>query len=295
MLFINGDQVLFDNTAGGTISITSGMAPALHHRQRGLRHLYLQRIACSPVRVRSASWPTDCCKLNNGANTFTGTTSVTGGRVILGNAQALQNSAYDTTGSNGSTIGLDVTGHSALTIGGLSGSTDLASAMIGYGSVTSLTLNPQSGSSPAYSGAISSNHPDPHQDRPRHPATLATAPTTVGSLRIGIGADRRVHCGRQRGLSVRLVAVPAASWTSQYNTSGGGTLANSGTLDASLGFQFCCQCREPSNIGTAGNYSVANYGKVVPGYAQHDHGRHRCSGVGRLIMGLDDPRNRYDG
>ena len=89
----------------------------------------------------------------NAANIFTGTTKVTGGSLKLGVANALQFSVYDTTSSNGTTIGLDVNGFAAPTLGGLSGSVNLASAIVGYSGVTGLTLNPQSGSL-TYSGGI---------------------------------------------------------------------------------------------------------------------------------------------
>ena len=90
------------------------------------------------------------------ANTFSGTTTVTGGKVVMGNALALQNSAYNTTGSTGG-IGLDMTGHITPILGGLSGNVALATAITGYGSVTALTLNPQAGVSVTYSGNLDDN------------------------------------------------------------------------------------------------------------------------------------------
>ena len=93
------------------------------------------------------------------ANTFTGTTTVSVGKVVMTHALALQNSSYTTTGSNGTTIGLDVTsGLSSgnLTLGGLAGAVPLVSAFTaGFtGTVTQLTLNPQAGISNTYSAAI---------------------------------------------------------------------------------------------------------------------------------------------
>ena len=93
------------------------------------------------------------------ANTFTGTTTVSAGKVVMAHALALQNSSYTTTGSNGTTIGLDVTsGLSSgnLTLGGLAGAVPLVSAFTaGFtGTVTQLTLNPQAGISNTYSAAI---------------------------------------------------------------------------------------------------------------------------------------------
>jgi autotransporter-associated beta strand protein len=95
----------------------------------------------------------------NSANTFGGLTTVTAGRILMTHALALQNSAYNTTGSNGSTIGLDVTSglsSGKLTLGGLSGGVNLASAITaGYTTpLTNLTLNPQTGVSVTYTGTI---------------------------------------------------------------------------------------------------------------------------------------------
>jgi autotransporter-associated beta strand protein len=87
------------------------------------------------------------------ANTHTGNTLVTGGILDIGNALALQNSAYDTASVNG---GLDVTDYTTPTLGGLTGSVNLSSTLItGYGSVTNLTLNPQTGITQTYSGVVS--------------------------------------------------------------------------------------------------------------------------------------------
>lgn len=93
-----------------------------------------------------------------GANTFTSPTTINAGKIIMNNALALQFSSYTTTGSNGTTIGLDVTSglnSGTLTLGGLGGAVNLASAITaGYGSVTNLTLNPQGAATNTYTGII---------------------------------------------------------------------------------------------------------------------------------------------
>ena len=98
----------------------------------------------------------------NQANTFSGTTTISEGKIVITNPAALQNSAYDTTGSNGITVGLDVTSgvsSGTLTLGGLAGSVDLSSAFTaGFtGPVTNLTLNPQSGVTRTYAGVIANS------------------------------------------------------------------------------------------------------------------------------------------
>ena len=89
----------------------------------------------------------------SGTNTYTGITLISAGKIAMGNASALQNSAFDTASVNG---GLDVTGYPSLTLGGLTGSVDLSSTLItGYDSVTGLVLNPQTGITRTYSGIVS--------------------------------------------------------------------------------------------------------------------------------------------
>jgi len=86
-----------------------------------------------------------------GNNTFTGNTIVNQGNITLTNNLALQNSAVDTAGSG--TIALSST--NTPTLGGLIGSKNLASVITsGTSGVTSLTLNPGTGVTNSYSGAI---------------------------------------------------------------------------------------------------------------------------------------------
>ncbi len=87
----------------------------------------------------------------SGANTYSGDTRINAGTLNISHNLALQNSAFDTSG--GGTMSLGAT---TPTFGGLKGGTNLATAISsGYGSVTSLTLNPGTGVSHSYSGVIS--------------------------------------------------------------------------------------------------------------------------------------------
>ena len=87
----------------------------------------------------------------SGANTYTGNTLVSAGVLALGNNQALQNSAIDTSGSGTITA----TGYTNPTFGGLIGSTNLGSVITtGYSAVFGITLNPGTGVTDTYSGAI---------------------------------------------------------------------------------------------------------------------------------------------
>ena len=85
------------------------------------------------------------------ANTFSGDTKVTAGTLTISNDLALQNSALDTSGAGVITL----TGVIMPTFGGLKGSTNLASVITtGYGTISSITLNPGTGVTNTYSGNI---------------------------------------------------------------------------------------------------------------------------------------------
>ncbi|MCX6858000.1 MAG: autotransporter-associated beta strand repeat-containing protein [Verrucomicrobia bacterium] len=84
----------------------------------------------------------------NAANTFSGSTRISGGILILGSGQALQNSAFDTLNSiaGDATNGLR-TSATSLAFGALIGDKDLTTVFCttagGYSGVTALTLNPE--------------------------------------------------------------------------------------------------------------------------------------------------------
>lgn len=93
------------------------------------------------------------------ANIFKGKTVIQKGILSLAHADALQNSAFDTTTSvtGDSNQGLR-TNQTSLKLGGLIGNKNLSdvftNASGGYSNVTSLTLNPGEGKTHTYSGAI---------------------------------------------------------------------------------------------------------------------------------------------
>lgn len=108
----------------------------------------------------SMVWGSSGTATFNQANTFSGTTTVTGGILNLTTPLALQNSALDTTNSitGTGTSGLKTT-QTSLTLGGLIGNKDLSTVFTttgggGYTSVATLTLNPGNGVTNSYSGAI---------------------------------------------------------------------------------------------------------------------------------------------
>ncbi len=95
----------------------------------------------------------------SGANSHTGSTTVSSGILSLANSLAMQNSPLDTFDSvaGDAANGLRTT-VTTLTLGGLTGDKNLASIFTtnsgGYSGVTDLTLNPDTGSTCDYSGVI---------------------------------------------------------------------------------------------------------------------------------------------
>ena len=159
----------------------------------------------------------------SGANTYTGNTVISDGILVLSNALALQNSALDTatsvTGNANAGVRSTVT---TLTLGGLTGNKNLADVFTttsgGYGSVTALTLNPGTGVTNTYSGAI------------------ANGATNMTLTKIGAGTQVLSGANTYNGTTtitagtLRLGAnntIPAGSSV----TINGGTLDNSGNAN----------------------------------------------------------------
>jgi autotransporter-associated beta strand protein len=153
---------------GGTLQYGSGITTDLSSRLKNSASAIIVDTNAHNVTFASAIDSTNSNGLTkigtgnltlNAANTFNGATSVNNGILVLGNALALQNSALDTTASvaGNSTVGLRAP-TTTLTLGGLTGSKDLASLFTttsgNYSSVTSLTLNPGIGVTNSYSGNI---------------------------------------------------------------------------------------------------------------------------------------------
>jgi autotransporter-associated beta strand protein len=127
------------------------------------------------------------------ANTFTGTTRVSNGIVRLSNNLALENSPLDLSGTGS----IQLVGVTALSLGGLSGTTDLTTAITsGFGGVTALTLNTAASGSLTYSGAIPDGTTGMSLTKTGSGtqnllgANTFTGPTTVsaGILRLGLGS-----------------------------------------------------------------------------------------------------------
>jgi autotransporter-associated beta strand protein len=125
--------------------------------------------------------------LSGNPNQFTGNTVISNGKVALGAQYALWQSAYDTTGSTGA-IGLDRSSQTTPWLGGLAGSVDVATAITGYSGITSLTLNPQTGSSVSYGGVIANGAANMTLNKSGHGTqTLTSANTYSGATIVWAG------------------------------------------------------------------------------------------------------------
>ena len=89
----------------------------------------------------------------SGTNTYTGNTLVKQGTLVLAGSLALQNSTLDTTGGGN----IVVSNTASLTLGGLTGTNAVASAINGYASLTDLIFNVPSSQTEAYVGVISNS------------------------------------------------------------------------------------------------------------------------------------------
>jgi autotransporter-associated beta strand protein len=156
------------------------------------------------------------------ANTFTGSTTITSGLLILGNANALQRSSIDTTASATGTAndGLRTTG-AALNLGGLSGNKNLSSIYTtttgGYGSVTGITLNVALANNLEYSGVI---------DGARSLTKSGNGTQTLSGTNLYTGATT-ISAG-----TLRINGSLASG--SAVTVGASGTLGGNGTIDGTL-------------------------------------------------------------
>ena len=172
----------------------------------------------------------------SGANTYTGNTLVSAGKIVLGNALALQNSAYDTASVNG---GLDVTGYPTPTLGGLTGSANLTTALItGYDSISTLTLNPQTGITSTYSGDVGNGNGSMALTKTGagtqvlSGANTYTGPTTISGGVLSIGGAGQLGSGTYAAAITNNAVLSYSSSASQTlsgEISGTGSLTKSGT------------------------------------------------------------------
>jgi len=173
----------------------------------------------------------------NAAGTYSGDTVISGGKIALGNNLALQNSAYDTTGSTGA-IGLNVTGFTTPTLGGLKGGVNLATAITGYSAVTSLTLNPQTGTS-SYSGVIADGASGMTLTKSGSGTQVLTNTNTYTGATTISGGTLQVDGSLASGSTVGVGTAGELSGSGTINgnatLTGSGIISSSGTIAGTLG------------------------------------------------------------
>jgi autotransporter-associated beta strand protein len=169
----------------------------------------------------------------SGANTYTGNTLVSAGKIVLGNALALQNSAYDTASVDG---GLDVTGYPTPTLGGLTGSTNLTSTLItGYGSISTLTLNPQTGITNTYSGDVGNGNGSMALTKTGAGTQVLSGTNTYTGGTMIIGGTLQIGNGGSTG-SIAPTSAIANYGTLAFNRTGISTLISAITGSGALTF-----------------------------------------------------------
>lgn len=164
------------------------------------------------------------------ANTYLGTTTINAGRIVLGHALAMQNSALNTAGAGKVTA----TGFATPTFGGLTGSTDLATVVdTGYSGITTLTLNPQGTQSNSYSGVIANGAANMNLvksgtgTQTLNGANTYTGTTTVSDGMLVLGLNGTISDDLVLGSvspTVATLDVSAKTSFTQVDVSGNGTL-----------------------------------------------------------------------
>jgi fibronectin-binding autotransporter adhesin len=189
--------------------------------------------------------------LLNAANTYTGDTLVTAGKVVVGNSDALKNSAFDTSSIAG---GLDITGYTTPTFGGLTGSTSLSGALVtGYGGVTALTLNPQAGITKTYSGDITDGVAGMTLTKTGEGTqVLSGSSSHAGDTSVQGGVLRLANAAALGSSRIVPLAGGTLALDSYLQTTVGGLAANAGGLtDAGSGYMTVASGLTATDLVTA--------------------------------------------
>jgi autotransporter-associated beta strand protein len=175
-----------------------------------------------------------------GANTYSGATRIQAGILSLGHSLALQNSVLDSANSvtGDATNGLRTT-VASLTLGGLTGSRDFATMFTntsgGFSGLTALTLDPDTGASLDYTGAIANGAAGMTLTKTGlgtqtlSGANIYTGATTISAGTLEIGGAGKLGNGAYAGnIAIGNGAVfkysSSAAQTLSGSISGAGTL-----------------------------------------------------------------------
>lgn len=242
----------FAKTGGGTLTLTQPNAftgtttiqDGTLELNFGVNSTYAGAFGDSPGSSAATLLKSGAGRLTlSQASTFSGTTRITGGDVLLAHSAALQSSVVDLAKSNALTFG---NGSTNYTLGGLTGSNDLALVSLN-GTNVNLQIDTASAAGSTYSGVLSRGN-DLVKTGPGA-FTLAGANTYLGDTYIdggflGVGIDQALSRGaiRFRG-GVLLGVADVTLANSPRNESGapitvaavpGATLKLTGGLNMSV-------------------------------------------------------------
>ena len=180
----------------------------------------------------------------SGSNTFSGATTLSSGTLTLSNINALQNSCLNTSGTGVITLSSVTTP----TFGGLSGTNNLAAVITtGYGSVTSLTLNPGTGASNTYSGIITDGAAGMTLTKTGSGTQILTGSSTyTGATNIKAGT---LYVSGSLSSSSPVTVGNSANLSAVATLSGAGSVGNVtvGAAAANTGAELC----PSNNAGTS--------------------------------------------
>lgn len=167
------------------------------------------------------------------ANTITGSTTISAGRIVLGNELGLQYSSLNTDNAGR----LVITGFTTPTLGGLTGAASLASFVdAGYGALSTLTLAPQAGRSLVFDGIIADGATGMNLvksgvgTQTLNAASSYTGSTTISGGTLALGASGSIATSSG-------IALVAGSTFDVSAKSGGytvATLSGSGTVNGGI-------------------------------------------------------------
>ena len=209
---------LLIGSAGGNIAFSDSNAPAsltLAHNAPAASSLGTGTLGAVLGDPGTGANVTSLTKTNAGtwiltaANTHSGVTRITGGTLQLGNNLALQNSIFDPSG--GGTLAFS-SGINTPTLGGLTSATNLTMAS----NVTALTLNPGTGVSATYSGALDSATPG-----------MTLTKTGAGTQ---VLSGTNTYTGTTTVTNGTLLINGSTSTSSLVNVGVNGTLGGTGTV-----------------------------------------------------------------
>jgi autotransporter-associated beta strand protein len=251
-----------DGSSSGSIAFSDSNAPAsltLAHNAPAANQYGTGTLSAVLGDPGTGANVTSLTKTNAGtwiltaANTHSGLTRITGGTLQLGNNLALQNSIFDPSGAGA--LGFS-SGINTPTIGGLTSASNLTMAS----NVTALTLNPGTGVTTTYSGALGSVTAGMSLTKTGAGTQVLTGVNTytgatnvnVGTLAITGSGSINAASGITVAAGARLVYNSSTTMMNTLSLSGAGTssraiLGGAGTIGATVTLDNIGDTLSPGN------------------------------------------------